>query len=104
MCYSTLRIDAPLIRDMGVDGHGAIVIAEVARTETAHQRIRVQGKALAIGRGRQAMPPDTTQFETVMIIHQDRIGRFEGVLAEAPRREILEHIYGDPNGTVAHGD
>ena len=82
-------IDAPLIRDMGVDGHGAIVIAEVARTETPHQGIRVQGKALAIGRGRQAVPPDTTEFETVMIIHQDRIGGFEGVLAQEPRREIL---------------
>src|SRR4029453_6141706 len=54
--------------------------------------------------GRQAMPPDTTELETVMIIYQDRIRRFEGVLAEEPRREILEHIHRDSDGTIAHGN
>ena len=45
--------------------------------------------AVAIGRGRPAVPPDPTACETVMIMHQDRIGGFEGVLAQEPRREIL---------------
>lgn len=39
-----------------------------------------------------------------MIMHHERIGGFQRVVAEEPRREILSHIHGDAHGTVAHGD
>ena len=50
------------------------------------------------------MPPDPTACETVMRMHQDRRGGFEGVLAPEPRRELLEPIHGDAHRPVAQGD
>jgi hypothetical protein len=64
----------------------------------------VEGKALAIGRRGEALAPHTTQFEGVMIIHQDGMGRFQRLVAQEPRRDMLEHLHRDPDGTVAHRD
>ena len=39
-----------------------------------------------------------------MIVHQDRIGGFQCFVTEEPRRDALEHVRRDPDGTIAHRD
>jgi hypothetical protein len=75
---------AVLIRDMGIDGHGLIVIPEVAWIEGAQEGTRLEPEALPIGRGHGAIASHGAQGQVVMIVDQDGIGGGEGLLPQTP--------------------
>jgi hypothetical protein len=96
--------DAVLIRDMGVDGHSPIIIAEIARIERAKQRTGLEAEALSIRGGAGPIAPHRTERQAVMEVDQQRIRGFERVLPQAPLGHLLEHVGRNlVLDTVGHG-
>jgi hypothetical protein len=89
------RIDAVQVGSVGIEGERAIVVAEVAGIEAAQQAIALYREALPIGGGAAAVTPDAAEWQAVMVIDQDRVGRLQRRLAQEPPAGVLQRLGGD---------
>ena len=95
--------DADAIADVGVDGDGLVVVAEVAGVVGADEGARRRAEALAIRGGQAAVAPDRGEVEPVVMLDDLGIGGLQGGVAHQPAGGQLEIRGGQVLDAVAHG-
>src|SRR3954452_3772634 len=96
-------VDAAFVGGVGVECERSVVITKIARIEAAEQAGSFHREALTIGGGALASAPDKAEFQVVVVIDQDSVGRLERGVAQEPSAGVLQRFSGKGIDALAHG-
>src|SRR5262249_22772932 len=63
----------------------------------------LQSKPLPIGGRSRAAAPHRAQRKLMVVIHKHGVGGMEGIFAQKPTANMLQHVHRNSLGTLPHG-